>query len=77
MVSAFCENAPAPVSATRTAPLREHSGRGFDHGAYVPLAEVYPDADVPVLQLSMPTLDPRQLMASGAPQAPGTKRETT
>jgi len=42
----------------------------------MPLAEVYPDADVPVLQLSMPTLDPRQLMASGAPQAPGTKRET-
>ena len=40
-------------------------GRGLDHGAYVPLVAMYPAADVPVLQVSMPRLDPRELFALG------------
>lgn len=44
--------------------------RGLDHGAYVPLVEMYPEADVPVLQISMPTLDPRALFQIGQRLAP-------
>lgn len=44
--------------------------RGLDHGAYVPLVEMFPDADVPVVQMSMPTLDPTQLFELGTRLAP-------
>ncbi|MDH6226494.1 4,5-DOPA dioxygenase extradiol [Streptomyces sp. MJP52] len=51
-------------------PVQDVPDRGLDHGAYVPLAEMYPDADVPVLQVSMPTLDPQRLMEIGRRLAP-------
>ncbi|KGN38117.1 dioxygenase family protein [Knoellia subterranea] len=50
--------------------LHQDPSRGLDHGAYVPLVEMFPEANVPVVQLSMPTLDPQELFAIGQQLAP-------
>jgi 4,5-DOPA dioxygenase extradiol len=49
-----------------TEPIHQYTDRGLDHGAWVPLKVMYPLADVPVLQMSMPTHDPEALMGIGA-----------
>ncbi|MFI9492971.1 dioxygenase [Streptomyces halstedii] len=51
-------------------PVQDIPDRGLDHGAYVPLVEMYPDAGIPVLQISLPTLDPQALMDIGRRLAP-------
>lgn len=60
----------APELAARVRQLldgkvAEAPTRGLDHGAYVPLVPMYPNADVPVLQVSLPSMQPQELWSMG------------
>lgn len=73
---------PAPGSpqlARRVSALLGQAGiacdsdalRGFDHGAFVPLALMYPQADIPVLMLSLrSSYDPLEHLRLGAALQP-------
>lgn len=51
----FPELAKSIAQQLRTAGfhISEDNNRGFDHGAFVPLALAFPDASIPVIQLSI------------------------
>jgi aromatic ring-opening dioxygenase catalytic subunit (LigB family) len=69
----------SPQLAQRVKELLEAAGipaaldgeRGFDHGAFAPLQAMYPEADVPVVQLSLKQgYDPAEHLAIGRALAP-------
>ncbi len=69
----------SPALAGRVRELLSQAGiasaedpeRGFDHGVFVPLKLAIPDADIPVVQLSLrATLDPAEHIAAGQALAP-------
>lgn len=69
----------APWLAERGAALLREAGlpaaidseRGFDHGVFVPLKVAFPEADVPVVQMSLhASLDPALHLAAGKALAP-------
>ena len=47
-------------------PAATDSARGFDHGVFIPFLLVFPDAEIPVVPLSLKAgLDPEEHMAAG------------
>jgi len=62
--SALAQRIASMMPATER--VHQHASRGLDHGAWVPLKIMYPEADIPVLQMSLPTHDPYQLLTLGS-----------
>ena len=60
----------ARIKALMGEPVVDQPKRGLDHGAYIPLMKMYPGADIPVLQMSIPTHSPEKLFAIGQKLAP-------
>jgi aromatic ring-opening dioxygenase catalytic subunit (LigB family) len=59
-------NRMAGLLKENSIPARLDSQRGFDHGLFIPLKLMYPEADIPALQLSLVRgLDPAAHLALG------------
>lgn len=54
----------------REIPFAEAPTRGLDHGVFIPAMVMYPSADIPILQVSMPGLEPSELAKFGRALAP-------
>ncbi|HEY2032182.1 MAG TPA: class III extradiol ring-cleavage dioxygenase [Rhizomicrobium sp.] len=47
-------------------PAKTSPSRGFDHGVFIPFLLIFPDADIPVVPLSLKrNLDPQEHLAAG------------
>jgi aromatic ring-opening dioxygenase catalytic subunit (LigB family) len=52
-------------------PVREETRRGYDHGVFVPFKLIYPQADVPIVQISIhKSFDPALHLAVGEALSP-------
>ena len=61
----------ARIGGLAGGPLPVVEGRGLDHGVWVPLYHLWPKAEIPVLQLSLPrNATPRDLFGLGQRLAP-------
>lgn len=58
------------ILATAKIACVDQPDRGLDHGSYIPLMCMYPAADIPVLQISLPSEAPEELFAVGRALAP-------